>query len=629
MFFIGKKISRRLFSGLLLFALIPIGLMGYGIYKTAEDVVIRSAHMHIESIRVDHENHVDTWFGERLKDIQVISELPLVRDLCVEHCLMMAGGVVDMQRSGLVRDILAMTRAKSPSYKSMHIFSPSGAMLASTAHRSAGILNFDHKELFGAVQKFGEPVLGSVYQHSDQRWYMNLAAPIRTQERVTVAYTLAVLDASATLDPIMTDRAGLGKTGETYLVSKERRVITESRHLSRSQTLDLSLSSRGIEAAIEGNQGTGIYTNYMGRRVIGSYVWLPRYKWALLVEMEEDEILAPLKTIRAAVVMTTAAVGLFSLLLAFLMSRRVSLPIIRMAEASREMAEGRFDRRIPFTGADEIAVLSESFNSMAERLSSMITSLRQKEASLQKAYEELLEMQQQVVQSEKMAAIGELVASVVHEMRNPLCSVKLNLQIIGRSLDKGSLLSEHYRIAIDQVSQLERMFTDLMNYSQPLHLEKGIVSIERLVEESLRQLEPLVKEQEIAVVRNFREPLPPVWADPDKMRQVVVNVVKNAIEAAGRGGRVEIAGGVENANGKVFVILSVLDNGAGISRHDLKRVFQPFFTTKKKGTGLGLSIVRKVMEAHGYGITVSSEEAKGTAVHLQMQGAEDEQDSHH
>jgi signal transduction histidine kinase len=624
MFFIGKKISRRFFGGLLLVAVIPISLMGYGIYRVAQNVVIHFAFMHIETIRDAQENHLNTWFGERVKDLEVIAQLPFVQELCAASCCMGSAPALDAERSGLVQDILAITRAKSPSYKSMHIFSPSGAMLASTAPHSEEILNFDPNVLFAEVEKTGRPALSPVHQHSDQRWYMHLAAPIRAKDGRIVAYALAVLDVSATLDPIMTDRAGLGRTGETYLVSKDRRIITESRYLSRPETLDRFLFTHGVDAAIEGKKGTSIYTNYMGHKVIGSYAWLPRYNWAVLVEMEENEILAPLKTVQTAVVLTTAVVGILSLFLAWFMSRRVSRPIVRVAEASREIAEGRLDQRIPFTGSDEVAVLSENFNVMAEKLSTVITSLQEKEASLQKAYEELLEMQQQLVQSEKMAAIGELVASVVHEMRNPLCSVKLNLQIIGRSLEQGSLLSEHYLIAIDQVSQLEKMFTDLMNYSKPLDLQKESVSIERLIDESLRQLEPIVKGLDVIIAQKLQSPLPSILADPDKMRQVFVNIIKNAVESTGKEGKVEITGSVEDTNGKVLVTLDIADNGTGISQHDLKRIFQPFFTTKRKGTGLGLPIVKKILEAHGYTISVWSQEAKGTAVHLQMRGEESE-----
>ncbi len=625
--FIGKKISRRFLSGLLLVAVIPITMMGYGIYQAARNVVISYAYMHIQTIKIDHENHLKWWFEERLADLRVISQLSFVKDMCTSCCSMKTSQMVQRENLRLVDAMLAIIRAKSPSYQSIHIFSPAGVLLASTDPHSREISRFDNSRLFATVQKTQTAAFGHVHQHSNHNWYMDLAAPIRAKNGTIIGYTLAVLNVSASLDPIMTDRAGLGQTGESYLVDKNHKIITQSRYWTHSERVRREVFSRGIDAALEGKRGISVYTNYTGRKVIGSYAWLPRYHWALLVEIGEHEILAPMNTIRTAVVLTTVVVSGLCLLLALFMSRHVSLPIIRVAQASHEMAEGRLDQRIQYRGKDEIAVLAENFNSMAEKLSGMISSLRQKEASLQKAYQEVLEMQQQLVQSEKMAAIGELVASVVHEMRNPLSSIKLNLQIIGRSLGSANTLSEHYQIAIDQVSQLEKMFTDLMNYSKPFNLQKVVVLLEGLIEESLNQLEPLLKEREVTVARKLPKPLPPILADPDKMRQVLVNVLKNGIEASRRGESVEITGSVEEGSGRGIVHIDIADKGSGISPHDLKRIFQPFFTTKKKGTGLGLPIVKKIMDAHGYGITIRSEEAKGAVVHLEMQGADDAENS--
>jgi signal transduction histidine kinase len=126
-----------------------------------------------------------------------------------------------------------------------------------------------------------------------------------------------------------------------------------------------------------------------------------------------------------------------------------------------------------------------------------------------------------------------------------------------------------------------------------------------------------IEEQNIKVAGSFNGcSLPAVIGDPDKVRQVLVNVVKNAMESTGSGGRLEIAAKVYELAGKRSVGITVSDNGSGISQQDLRRVFQPFFTTKRKGTGLGLSIVKKIMDAHGGAISISSEEGKGTDVQL-------------
>jgi len=289
-----------------------------------------------------------------------------------------------------------------------------------------------------------------------------------------------------------------------------------------------------------------------------------------------------------------------------------------MAKASRKMADGSLDQRISYSRQDEIGTLSQSFNSMAEDLSGLIDSLKQKEISLQKAYDELMQTQGQLVQSEKMAAIGELVAGVVHEMRNPLSSVKLNFQIIGRSLGRAGPLNEHYSIGLDQIAQLEKMLSSLLDYSKPISLEKTSFRIETVLAESMQQLQSCAERCSIEVGKDG--PLANVMGDPEQIRQVLVNVIKNAIESAGPVGNVEIsiksAGGDEDKG----ILIGVSDNGPGISHQDMKRIFQPFFTTKEKGTGLGLSIVKKIMEAHGFGISISSEEGTGTVVSLHFQG---------
>jgi len=284
-----------------------------------------------------------------------------------------------------------------------------------------------------------------------------------------------------------------------------------------------------------------------------------------------------------------------------------------MAHASHEMANGSLDQRISYSGEDEIGTLSENFNSMAEKLSGLIDSLKKKEISLEKAYNELVQTQEQLVQSEKMAAIGELVASIVHEMRSPLSSVKLNYQIIGRTLDRNTPISEHYSIGMNQVSQLERMFSDLLDYSRPITLEKVPFNIPKLIEESLAQLKPHM-DGHVVISSDIDESLPLVLGDQDKIRQVMVNIIKNALEAAGPKGRIEISAGMEDSAGKP--VITVTDYGSGISSQDIERIFQPFFTTRKKGTGLGLAIVKKIMDAHRFGISVSSEEGRGTTVSL-------------
>ncbi|MEM5787483.1 MAG: ATP-binding protein [Syntrophobacteraceae bacterium] len=616
---IRRKISHRFFSAFFLVAVIPIVIMGIGMYRAAEDTLIDSAHMHIQTVAQDHAGRLDTWYGERLNDIRVLSGLSTVRELCRSVCSIDPEGVRAAQ-TGLMDNSLALTRGKSPAYQSIHVLSLSGQVLASTQADSEMLVTNKYLEDLESLKNADGPVLSPVHQHSNNAWYLHLTVPIYSDDGKISAAIMAILNALGTLDPLLSNRVGLGSTGEAYLVNGDGKIVTESRYLSREQTNKSHFQTSGIKSALNQEQGISIYRNYMGREVIGAYTWLPRYHSALLVEMGKDEILAPLRGIRVAVLSIAGLVSLICILASFLLSRQISKPITEMAKASRMMASGTLDQRISYSGHDEVGTLSESFNSMAEKVSVLVNSLKQKEVSLQNAYDDLLQTQEQLVQSERMAAIGELVASVVHEMRNPLSSVKLNFQIIGRTLDRAGPLHEHHQIGLGQIAQLETMFSSLLDYSKPISIEKRPFQLEAAVHEALYQLKPHTGDSEI-VLSGVGDPLPSVMGDPEKIRQVIVNIVKNAVEAAGTGGRVEINTRAAEAGSRKEVILEVRDNGPGISPQDLKRIFQPFFTTRQKGTGLGLSIVRKIMEAHRFSISVASKEGSGTTVSLCMQCA--------
>jgi len=613
---INKKISRKFFLALIIVAILPVCIVAYYSYGAARSALTGTAYLHMSTIALDHANHLETWFEERVNDINMISQLSTVRDYCSRYCSPGAYRLPATDDQVKLANVVSVIRGKSPAYDSVHILTPEGAVVASTNPASEHAQTFAQLDILNTAMKSKEPVLSSVHQHEDGHWRMHLLAPILDGDEQPILYAMAILDVSKTIDPLMTDRVGLGDTGETYLVDKQGRIISKSIYLSREEAFNRSVSSFGIRRALRHEPGTNIYENYAGHEVVGSYLWLPRFEWGLLAEIKKSEIMEPLEGIGARVFGAIAAVAFLSFVLALFVTRRVSRPITRMADAAREIAEGRLDQRIQYHADDEIGALAESFNSMSRKLSSLIASLQEKEKSLQKAYDELLSAQEQMVRSERMAAIGELVASVVHEMRNPLSSIKLNLQIIGRTLQKEGALSEHFDIALNQAVQLERMFSDLLNYSKPVSLKQSAIHIQDLIEKSLMQLKEELLIQEIRVDKDFDKELPAIVVDSDKVQQVLVNIFKNALEATGKNGLLSVSAKLENFDGNSLLSIAISDNGPGIPQQHIRSAFQPFFTTKKKGTGLGLAIVRKIMDAHGVKVELRSENGRGTTVRL-------------
>lgn len=614
------KISHRFFLSIMLIAVIPIGIMAYESTILARKTLTKFAYLHMATIAGTRANHLDSWLEERLSDLGVLSRLPAIREACLRYRESVEKG--SQVPADLLVDTLNILEGRSPSYENITVLLPGGEVVATTHPAETTRVDLRDLQAVERLQTGKEPLLGPVYQNPGvEGWHVQLASRIDDRNGAPLAYIVAVLDLSKTIDPIMVERSGLGETGETYLVNEDRRIISESRFLPWRDLIDRSFDTVGIRAVLEHKNGTAVYENYIGREVLGSYIWLPNYDWGILAEMETDEILRPLEWIEAVGIATTLLVGLVCLFMAYLVSRRISRPIVQVADAAEEMARGNLKQRIPFSSKDEVGRLAASFNTMAQQLSQSVFSLRQKEESLQKAYNELVSAQEELMRSERMAAVGELVASVAHEMRSPLSSIKLNLQIIGRSLGKETDLFEHYEIALDQAAQMERMFSDLLNYSKPLEIQKKDVQVGLLVDRCLQELEGETGARRIVVERSIAPDLPPIIGDPDKIEQVFLNVLKNAIEASEPGGIIMISASAEETGGGTAVTVVVSDSGPGISQRNLGTVFKPFFTTKKKGTGLGLAIVKKIVDAHGGNIAIESVEGRGTVVRLTFPGA--------
>ena len=220
------------------------------------------------------------------------------------------------------------------------------------------------------------------------------------------------------------------------------------------------------------------------------------------------------------------------------------------------------------------------------------------------------ELEQEVITSEKFAALGRLSAGVAHEIRNPLNSIKGFIQYFQKKL---ALEPEDYRytdLMLTEVDRLNRVISKLLAYSKPREPRLTIRSAEEIVDHCVRVVEREARESGVEIIVEPSDPdLPLVMVDSDQMTQVFLNILINAIEATPSGEKVSIAL-VGTHNGRLLVVTS--DKGAGIPRENIDKLFDPFFSTKKKGTGLGLAIVKSIIEGHGGDIDVESEPGNGT-----------------
>ena len=222
-------------------------------------------------------------------------------------------------------------------------------------------------------------------------------------------------------------------------------------------------------------------------------------------------------------------------------------------------------------------------------------------------------LQEQVARSERLAALGALVAEVSHEIKNPLVIIGIIVrQLIDRGADDESL--GKLRIIAGEVARMEKLFAELNEYYLPKAMDMEAFDVNGLVREACALSGPECDQREIRLTCSAAAGSLSVMGNRDKLKQVVLNLVQNALEAMGRGGNLSIQ--TARGNG---VEIRIADDGPGIPEGIQSEIFEPFFSTKKKGSGLGLAISKRIMEAHpGGSLTVSSREGGGATFIIRL-----------
>jgi PAS domain S-box-containing protein len=231
---------------------------------------------------------------------------------------------------------------------------------------------------------------------------------------------------------------------------------------------------------------------------------------------------------------------------------------------------------------------------------------------LQRDITDFKELENRFYESQKLAAVGQLSAGIAHEVRNPLSSIKMSLQILEKRMRPTGNDLKRFHIARKEVEHLEKLVSDILVFAKPTEPETHLADLNMCLEYSLAMAEREVEKKEIMVQTQFDDRVPLMPFDSSMLQQAFLNLYLNAIDAMGEGGTLTIRTGLAEGEGQVAI--EVIDNGAGIDESALPHVFNPFFTTKKYGTGLGLSQVKKIIDQHRGSIDVESRKGEGTRV---------------
>ncbi len=291
--------------------------------------------------------------------------------------------------------------------------------------------------------------------------------------------------------------------------------------------------------------------------------------------------------------------------------QKITEPLRELQASAEAVGRGDFSRRVNLRTHDEFGGLGQAFNQMTQDIERSHSELKQTVATLKTT-------QTQLIQSEKLSAVGEFVAGVAHELNNPLSAV-MGFSEMLKEADVSENHRRHLDLIFKSALRCRKIVQSLLSFARRHQPERKPVSVNKLIEEVLEIVAYQLRTSNVEVVCQFAPDLPLVLADGHQIQQVVLNLVNNArqaIEANQESGRITISTLLRNA----AIQIAIQDSGPGISPENLSRIFDPFFTTKEvgKGTGLGLSLCYGLIREHGGSIAVSSQPGAGATFTIEL-----------
>jgi signal transduction histidine kinase len=314
-----------------------------------------------------------------------------------------------------------------------------------------------------------------------------------------------------------------------------------------------------------------------------------------------DAKVAKNRTFLASSAVATIALVGFAIWLIFAI--QVNRPISNLVQAMRRAEGGDLSARVRLPRRDELGSLGRSLNSMIERLDTT-------QREIERYHTE------QLIRAERLASIGELAASVAHEIKNPLAGISGAVQVLADDFPAGDPRREITGQILRQSERMDKTIRDLLSYAQPLAAEPSPVEINEILDRARFIALPNPARNKVVVRRDFAAGLPRTMADGKHLEQAFLNLILNAVQAMPQGGELTLRTALReepDAEGvRRLIEATISDTGVGIPPQIREKIFSPFYTTRTQGTGLGLSITRKIVEQGGGTISVVSEPGKGT-----------------
>ncbi|HQV30531.1 MAG TPA: cache domain-containing protein [Calditrichia bacterium] len=427
---------------------------------------------------------------------------------------------------------------------------------------------------------------------------MSIARPIRQFEQ-----PIGVLAGEIDLNAIwaLVDSISIGRTGNAFLLGVNGEVIAhpdKQKVLNREDYSGLPMYAQLVSAP----ENVGTF-EVEGSEQVLAYVQVQELGWGVVVQQSQEEAFTLARQMLSRVLAFIGGTILIALLLGYTGVLRLTQPLARLVSGAREYGRGNLQHRIDLDPGDELGELAREFNTMA--------------LSLQKNQKKLKRM-------EHLAAMSRFASLVSHEIRNPLNSMTINMQMLKRLINRPQISAERKIQFLDvmssEITRMNDMVTKFLTIARPPELSLGPTDLHQVLEDVVLVQSARAKFEGVTLRTDFRAPNAHGMFDANQLKQVFHNLIVNAFEAIPETGVLEITTDAvrfgDPQKERPGLRIAFRDSGDGIPAEIVSEVFEYYYTTKRSGSGLGLALAKQIVEAHRGVVEIESESGRGTTVIL-------------
>lgn len=461
----------------------------------------------------------------------------------------------------------------------------------------------------------------------------------------------------AYVDSIIQDVGSQGSIEKVRVLSKDGTIIHSTYFPEIGQKVDRKAEACVLchrsDAALEQvpqSQRSRIFATAEGRRMLGSMDVIRNepscYTANCHVHSKTQSVLGVLDIVYSlddidrsmqtnAISMAAYSIGFIIIACLFVglfVHRMVYVPLRDLETGAKQLSSGNLDQMIPVRSEDEFGRLASSFNAMTVALQKSQLELREwghtLEQKVEKRTQELRIAEAESARTEKLASVGLLAAGIAHELNNPLTGVLTFTTLLRKKMPDGSMDAEDLDLVIRETKRCAAIIRRLLDFAREKTPEKKFTDLNQVIEDTVRIIERPASFRDVDIAMELDRDLPQVWVDADLIKQVVMNILVNAQHAIEHEGSITVRtrrfpepkSSEPGAEPVPMAEIAIIDTGCGIPEKNLKRIFDPFFTSKEvgKGTGLGLSVSHGIIRSHGGLIEVDSTVGKGSTFRIYL-----------